>query len=384
MQNDRDDKYEGSENSEYQFSDDHYEADAGATKHTGGYDGMVEKTGKSKRLFISIAVFVVLIGVVYKMVTPSSTTPSIEIAPPRAANTASQAPAQKQPSTVAAATSAQPVAPSAMPVSAQPTQMEPPIQLANPQQSGQPMPGQMPAAMPPQQPSVAAAPTATDMMQQAMSQGAPPQQIPVQTMPSPYAMPGVNPVQPATPPVTVVNGAAPDMQMLDNAGAAMAADSRRMEAEIQAEYSKRLSEYQSENKMLQVQLQTLSSQVGLLESKMNQLVSSLTQQYQGGGQQNTSGQFGGTPPAAASIPAPGAPPAAAEQSGPPPRIPYNVTAIIPGRAWLRSNTGDTLTVAEGDQIKGVGRVTKIDPYDGVIVVEMPSGKSVSLSYGNGS
>ena len=98
---------------------------------------------------------------------------------------------------------------------------------------------------------------------------------------------------------------------------------------------------------------------------MNQLIQTLTQQFQGGASASAAIQ----------------PPASVEQAGPPPRIPYTVQAIIPGRAWLRAKNGDTVTVAEGDDIKGIGRVTKIDPYDGVVEVNV-QGRSVSLTYGN--
>jgi hypothetical protein len=63
-----------------------------------------------------------------------------------------------------------------------------------------------------------------------------------------------------------------------------------------------------------------------------------------------------------------------------PRIQYSVQAIIPGRAWLKSDNGETITVAEGDIIKGIGRVTRIDPYDGVVEINLGK-RTVALSYG---
>ena len=62
---------------------------------------------------------------------------------------------------------------------------------------------------------------------------------------------------------------------------------------------------------------------------------------------------------------------------------YTVQAIIPGRAWLKSESGDTVTVAEGDYLKNYGRVTKIDPYDGVVAIDTGK-KVIMLSYGMGS
>ena len=81
---------------------------------------------------------------------------------------------------------------------------------------------------------------------------------------------------------------------------------------------------------------------------MNQLIQTLTRQ-------NNSGM---NPPP--NIPQ--------SQAAPEVKIPYSVQAIIPGRAWLRSDNGETITVAEGDMVKGVGRVTKIDPYDGIVEI----------------
>ena len=63
-----------------------------------------------------------------------------------------------------------------------------------------------------------------------------------------------------------------------------------------------------------------------------------------------------------------------------PKIAYAVQAIIPGRAWLKSDAGDTVTVAEGDILKGFGRITKIDPYDGIVNIDTGN-KVITLSYG---
>jgi len=45
---------------------------------------------------------------------------------------------------------------------------------------------------------------------------------------------------------------------------------------------------------------------------------------------------------------------------------YYVDAIIPGRAWLKDENGKTITVSIGDQISGYGKVTTIDPVNGVV------------------
>lgn len=44
-----------------------------------------------------------------------------------------------------------------------------------------------------------------------------------------------------------------------------------------------------------------------------------------------------------------------------------IYAIIPGRAWLRTANGKTISVAEGDPIEEYGRVLKIDASSGVVI-----------------
>ncbi|MFN3234534.1 MAG: hypothetical protein ACE365_03850 [Gammaproteobacteria bacterium] len=59
---------------------------------------------------------------------------------------------------------------------------------------------------------------------------------------------------------------------------------------------------------------------------------------------------------------------------------YFVEAVVPGRAWLQSSIGTTITVAIGDTIRGYGEVTKIDPYTGNVTLS--SGKV--FEYGTGA
>ncbi len=54
------------------------------------------------------------------------------------------------------------------------------------------------------------------------------------------------------------------------------------------------------------------------------------------------------------------------QQDTPPKI--VVQATIPGRAWLRSETGELLTVIPGDDIPGYGRVISIDAATGTVVM----------------
>lgn len=48
---------------------------------------------------------------------------------------------------------------------------------------------------------------------------------------------------------------------------------------------------------------------------------------------------------------------------------YAIQAIIPGRAWLMSSKGATITVGEGMSIPGYGKVVSIDPKLGCVVME---------------
>lgn len=46
---------------------------------------------------------------------------------------------------------------------------------------------------------------------------------------------------------------------------------------------------------------------------------------------------------------------------------YFVQALIPGRAWLKSSKGSTITVSQGTKIPGYGTVRFIDPHQGEVV-----------------
>jgi intracellular multiplication protein IcmG len=241
--------------------------------------------------------------------------------------------------------------PSQAPVSQMPPQVSP-VAQQNSGMSQQPvveMPGQSPPAQPPQ-PAVSTVQTYNN-----------------------NAMPAVMPVMPQYNELDASSmGAAQAPSMIiesgssgyDDKAAALAAENAKLTEQLQAEYNKRISEYQNQNKILQEQVQSLSNKVATVENQMNQMMQAL-------------GPQGGNPPQIEALPA------LPERAAPPPHIPYTVQAIIPGRAWLRSSNGETLTVAEGDEVKGVGRVGKIDPYDGTVEINV-QGRSVVLSYGNGN
>lgn len=56
---------------------------------------------------------------------------------------------------------------------------------------------------------------------------------------------------------------------------------------------------------------------------------------------------------------------------------YSLQAVIPGRAWIMSNNGATLTVREGTTIAGYGVVKLIDPQQGRVVTS--SGRTIRFS-----
>ena len=326
MLNDQGDKYEGHEDGEYHFSDEEtvsYEVDndpsKAATNSTGG-ERFMNKVTRSKRMLISLGVFLVLVFVVYKMVSP--TTENVAVGDIAAVSNIPTRPMTQQPQ--------QPQQQSPVAVAPQPAQQQ---AVADVRQA----PEQQ-AMMAPEQQPMQTAPVAqpTNMMPQQVTENIP---VPTQASGYPANVPVVGQV-PTSAPIT-------NEQVIN---------------QMQNEYEQRANEYANQNKALQDQLQALSSRVAMMETQMTQMVQALTSR-----QSQTAMET-----------APAQPPVVE----PAPRVAYSVQAIIPGRAWLRSDNGETVTVAEGDMVKQLGRVTKIDPYDGVVEVSTGN-KMISLSYGNG-
>jgi len=140
--------------------------------------------------------------------------------------------------------------------------------------------------------------------------------------------------------------------------------------QLQADYASKINEVDAkiqevdtQDKAIHDQVQALDVRIAAMEAQINQLMQMLMHPTQGARN---------APVPMASV----AQPPVAE-----PKVPYSVQAIIPGRAWLRSDSGEAVTVAEGDTIKGLGRVTKIDPYDGVVEINTGN-RVISLSYGS--
>lgn len=377
MAHDKDDKFDGLEDSEYHFSDEEIsydvesDYDADSTKSAIPAPTASEqraetfkKLAGSKRVVISAAVFVGLVFIVYKMVAGGPATPGTDITPQTVtAQQTAKNPAQSpmaQPTatmTVAAPTSTAPTATVVQTPQAQAAATMAAQQSMQPVQPVQPAP-MMQNPTPATQPVVMTTTTTTTQ-----PTTAPQPMPPTQTV---AGMPAVIPVQSTVPAQSasaqILNGQVPaDVQAkISN----LATQGEQASAQLEAQYQQKINDYAAQNKALQEQVDTLNARVVTMESQMTQMMKGLQQQSANN---------------AAAAPAPEAAPAPAPRADP--KVSYNVQAIIPGRAWLRSDGGETLTVAEGDMIKDLGHVTKIDPYDGIVEINTGN-RVVSLSYGN--
>lgn len=147
--------------------------------------------------------------------------------------------------------------------------------------------------------------------------------------------------------------------------------------QLQTQRSQKSDENEARMTDMRSKIQELDSHISNIETKINQLAQLITSTNKPSAppkSQSTESSSSAEEqqPVSSSPP----PPIKSAQ----PKLSYTVQAIIPGRAWLKSDAGDTVTVAEGDVLKDYGRITKIDPYDGV--VEIDTGKKViTLSYG---
>jgi hypothetical protein len=350
MVHERDEKYDGQEDSEYHFSDDQlsYEPESTEVKSTSSSKTKADIMAKLihyKRPLIGVGVFLVLIFLVYKIIAPSSSTPTTDIAQPGTAATQVETKTTKTTTTIEPATTMKVVTPA----EPQPAAVTPAPNIAPTAVSQQAMPEPQPQAMMP-----ANQPSAPPVIQQTVS--------------TETAAPGA-PTTVTTTTVNQTNG--PTMMP---ATSAMSVPDRltvleTQNAKMQSDYMQKATEQEAQNTALQGKLQDLNMRMTSIEATLIRL-GRMMHEMKGG--RSMDDAIGGSPTAEPvrmmTKPAPG------------PRVNYSVQAIIPGRAWLKSEAGDTVTVAEGDVVKDLGRVTKIDPYDGVVQIDS-NGRMVSLSYG---
>jgi hypothetical protein len=322
MAHDRNEKHEELEDSEYHFSDDEisYEVETehpNTTPAAESKKGMFAQLSKFKRLIASVAIFFVLIIVLYKMLSPSPS-PVADIVPASSVTESAQTIQEKNtPQTSATrATSVN--------------------QTLSTSQTN---------------PSVQAVPYGAGVTKQEAN--------------VPFIQQTQANLFPATP------NTVPAQQMLNEVSSianieakisTITSESEKRIHQLDTDYTQKLNDYAAQNKQLQDQVQSLTAKIGSLETQMNQLMQVLMQKNQSNNTTEISHEN--------------------VSSSSESKVPYNVQAIIPGRAWLKSENGETVTVAEGDMIKGLGRVTKIDPYDGIVEINTGN-KAVSLSYGSG-
>lgn len=380
MLNDRQDKYEGHEESEYHFSDEEvnyeieHEESPQATKSIEPKETILNRLSQSKRMVLSVVVFLGLVLVVYKMVEPNSTQSSTEISPATVAN-------QKQISNIPAISVSKPQAKSKS--STEIASAKATMQGAQQVNQSQTM------SMQPVIPVVSSQPTAQALTPNVTSGTQGLSQVGQQATPvlqQESAVVSTPPLMPVQPTVGTQNSSSSqavvsqsqngntivptEAQISTPPGMTtpLTAVNEKLVGQLQSEYAQKINDYEMQNKAIQDQLQTLSTRVATMETQMNQLIQVLLHQ-------NQSNVSSGSAPSAAAA-------ATEQQAAEETKVAYSVQAIIPGRAWLRSDNGETVTVAEGDVIKDLGRVTKIDPYDGVVEINTGT-KVISLSYGNG-
>lgn len=379
------DKNEGYEESEYHFSDDDVSYDAEHQDEVSTSEAPVKERfsadrTKMKRAGIIVGVFIALVFVVYKFVSPTSTVPPTDImdqavvaSVPAAASTVTQQ---------AAAQTSQPIVPisSPAPVQAAPSQagMVPPVQTAGTAApAGLPAPGS-PMQAGPQQPTQQIAQSASLPPPIAPGDSIQSTAMPAVSAQPPIAMPDVIPMQSAVPtaPSQALSSAVATPQVSQGINGRISnldAQSSQLMQQVETAYAQKLNEFAGQNKALQTQVQTLDNRVAGLEAELKQLLQTLTQQSQPQPRNAQPSAGAATDLSYQQAPAPTDTAPAYESN-------YSVQAIIPGRAWLRSQNGETITVAEGDVIRDLGRITKINPYDGIVEINTGN-KVVSLSYG---
>jgi intracellular multiplication protein IcmG len=136
---------------------------------------------------------------------------------------------------------------------------------------------------------------------------------------------------------------------------------------LQTEYAQKISDYETQSTSSRGKMEELTKRMNRMESTLGQLAQII--------QSGRQGAITAVPSNVVMMGSSSEPAKVME-----PKMIYSVQAIIPGRAWLKSEAGDTITVAEGDILRNYGRVTKIDPYDGVVNIDTGN-KVITLSYG---
>lgn len=137
-----------------------------------------------------------------------------------------------------------------------------------------------------------------------------------------------------------------DVKALSQQNVALANRVQVLEGQL-AQTASQLNTYQSQTAKAQADAAGLAKTVGQVEDQMSAINNALQALVEASKSPN--------------IPTP-----MGETNTLPPARSYTIQAIIPGRAWLKANNGQIITVSLGDSIPGFGRVALIDPQNGIV------------------
>ncbi len=327
MVDEKDGQYDEHEEGEYHFSDDqvnydiepetHAATDRPITRQRASSSVLMEVIQKRKGMIAGV-VFVILLGIVLKILVPSNT-PNTQI---------TSIPAASKPA-VTAKTEATPA------------------------------PITQPSPVAQQQPAGIVTVNATNTTPQNLQPVATPT-MPIMPTTQPMAVNNISPpqavVQTATP--------SPDNKNMQERLSALEQQNAAIMNLLQTEYAQKIADYETQQTAARGKMEELTKRLNRIEDSLNQMTKLLQSSAK-----NNSGVTEAQVVAAQPMVHPEVP-----------QNTYTVQAIIPGRAWLKSDSGETVTVAEGDLLRDYGRITKIDPYDGIVNIDNGS-KIITLSYG---
>jgi hypothetical protein len=374
MAHERDDnKYDGQEDGEYHFSDDQGSYDLEpeiapvapkaptASAAPAAAIDLRAKFNQYRKPIIGVGIFILLIFLIYKISAPTASVPSTDFAQ-NSGTIPSQKPVMKQmPKVIKVAQQT--------PADFQPLPQAPSMSGGSP--AGAPAPTTIPT------------PTSSEMAN-AGANGMPESAAP--PPPAPETASNVAPTIPTSFPTanttTVAESYYNPAQPQPASGDKLTALTQE-NAKLTAEYTQKLAEAEAQNTALQNKVQDLTQRLTSMESTLANLGHVIENLKPGRGSERAErGERGNPGQMAAGIEQPTPPPvtAAPISAAGEPKSTYNVQAIIPGRAWLKSDNGETVTVAEGDILKNYGRVMKIDPYDGIVQIDTGT-HIMNLAYG---
>lgn len=354
MVDEREDRYDDEEG-EYHFSDDQLNYEEIETPKAAQSTGTIKKSflekisglSPTRRMLIASVVFMSLIAIVYKMLLPGSTTLPTDIQVVSSTKPMPQAAVKPAPPPII-----KPQLPIVATTPAESVQINTPVQT--PQAISQT--GVVPVGMPNSGPS------------QTVQNTSPISTYPATQPAAPVTSATQPPIPTSVPPPLqqISTGPTPVPQSVTDRVKAVEDHNTAIMNLLQTEYAQKLSDFEMQSNLIRGKMDEMSKRINRIETSLNQITQML--------QQNPAAMGKAQPmPSESGVLIPNARPS-------PPKNIYTVQAIIPGRAWLKADSGDTVTVAEGDTLRDYGRISKIDPYDGVVEIDTGS-KIIALSYG---